>query len=645
LKVKRIAKMIAKMRDFSFTQLFIFFLGSLMCVSCVSGSNVCIDKISYGVDDFGKKYVNIVVNNYGDEGTEEKGFLHVFINSNSSGYNKNFTQNFSVNKTKSVIFYYDACECDIYATLDVENNTCPKKEETIKINTISVNFYEKSTSVKGTIYDGFDPVSTDFQIKNIKTGETYNGKTVDGNFSIHLKEIGTYEIFFEYCNTTKKFQTKHKIKISTTNATENEPMSIYISDENGNPVQWINIKCNGEPCASTDASGSARIYPEKDFNLSIDETELNWGASKFIKVRVKPMLTIETYPKENLSVGNIVLFVKSSGIPVNGSNISITKPDGTIENLTTGITGGVNFYANLTGDYTVRAFKDSYKDAYLVFTVRKNFIMKISPKEPEINEVVYVKILDGNAPVSNVLVTITGADGVNKTGKTDIDGEINFRLLNESYTVCASKKEYFSLCTEISTLKDLELNLSENFIFDKHYRVFSRVNITISNKEIPIIANIVVNTPKGRHESFFASFCSVYLNETGKYTVYVKRSGYKEISSEFYAEKIKTEIVGKGINNYQIFLNWSTPEVKKVFIEENNRIFEVDTINGTTKFPVNEGVYTIRLDERYDFKEETFKIKKIYDTSWLYMTLIMIVLIAVLMIMQEKYKKKKERKL
>jgi len=74
--------MIAKMRDFSFTQLFIFFLGSLMCVSCVSGSNVCIDKISYGVDDFGKKYVNIVVNNYGDEGTEEKGFLHVFIKQN-----------------------------------------------------------------------------------------------------------------------------------------------------------------------------------------------------------------------------------------------------------------------------------------------------------------------------------------------------------------------------------------------------------------------------------------------------------------------------------------------------------------------------------------------------------------------------------
>ncbi|OQX22496.1 MAG: hypothetical protein BWK75_00555, partial [Candidatus Altiarchaeales archaeon A3] len=96
-------------------------------------------NITYDVDAEGK-FFDIPLKNYGNNLTT--GLLK--INLKCVQFNDTFIKNFEIspNETKESVNYYDFCECEVSAILNVKNNVNKQTTLTKNFSAVVINFDE-----------------------------------------------------------------------------------------------------------------------------------------------------------------------------------------------------------------------------------------------------------------------------------------------------------------------------------------------------------------------------------------------------------------------------------------------------------------------------------------------------------------------
>ncbi len=654
----------------------------LLSASFLGGSceNVGIQNITYDVDAEGK-FFDIPLKNYGNNLTT--GLLK--INLKCVQFNDTFIKNFEIspNETKKSVNYYDFCECEVSAILNVKNNVNKQTTLTKNFSAVVINFDELNLVVSGKI---FPNLNTTFKIlsDDASAKEIYRGNAVNGKFSFELLDIGKFVLVVERksCNTSEKFGTKYNTLITFKDVKggeiiEGKETKILITNQKGNPVSGVSLFCDGIACGRTDGNGIFKFFANKTFMLSVPETASTWPAKKEIMVKEQQKIEIiikkDKNEQENFSVGDFaVITVGANNSHLENVSVIIIlirsddKINKTIINTTINETEIIAL--NEEGIYEIFAEKENFKPAKKVIAVRRNFDVNITAEEEK--EKVRIKVSDAltKEGISGAVVTIEYVTTENKTTKeirqrekTDIDGELIFKIPPDKYDFCVEKENYNKFCKDVESMKTLNVKLSKNYIFENHYVVFSNLTLITfyAYKDVQIITNeIFVKTEKGNF-SIYPRYAQskIFLNETGKYEIYVKIKGYNDAVVTIFVEKTDIDVYlsvsknlltispSKQINeikircnnvgNEEIYLKnitYGKVEINNIS-EKNCEIILPEQYRG--KFYVNNRHVPTNSTDKFKFT-----IKKVYDYTWLYTAIIIIVLLSTLVIVQHRYKKK-----
>ncbi|MFN3527958.1 MAG: hypothetical protein ACK4YO_02535, partial [Candidatus Altarchaeaceae archaeon] len=333
-------------------------------------------------------------------------------------------------------------------------------------------------------------------------------------------------------------------------------------------------------------------------------------------------------------------------------SIEIIDPEGNI----TKFNNSINYIARIPGIYKIFAKKENFKDYSREIIVYGKIYLNFSPEKVDVNDTVKVNVYEINEknekiPLSNVIVKII-TENLTRIDKTDIDGELKFKVpdVNKFY-VCVEKEYFQKVCKEIKVQRELNFKLSDNYISENRYIVFENLTIIPYSRGIPIILDRV-DVVAFKNFTIYPNFAkfTIPLNYTGKYEIYGYKEGYAIAYIKIFVEKRDIDVY-LYIKENSLIINFSeelNPNANEILIKNLNN-------NETRKFKVernlkiddiNEGIYEILVPEQYNakfyvnnVKGSKFKIKKIYDYTWLYVSIIMIVLLSILAIVQEKYKK------
>ncbi len=654
----------------------------LLSPSFLEGSceNVGIQNITYNVDTEGK-FFNISLKNYGNNLTTGQ----LEINFKCVQFNDTSVNNFEIspNETKEFVYYYDFCECEVSAGMNVKNNTNKQTALVKNFSAVVINFDELNLVVSGKI---FPNLNTTFKILSgdVSEKEIYRGDIVNGKFSFELSDIGKFVLVVESksCNTSKKFGTKYNTFITFKDVTEGEitegnEAKILITNQKGNPVSGVSLFCNGIVCGRTDQSGIFKFFANKSFILSVSETDLTWSAKKEIVVKEQQKIEItikkDEKEQENFSVGDsVIITVGANNSPLENVSVKIIKYGGEINKtiVNTTINETEKIAMNKEGVYEIFAEKENFKPAKKIFTVRRNFEVNLNIDEEKERMTINVSDAITKKAVSAAIVTINSTITENKTTKeltqrekTDIDGEVIFKFPPEKYIFCVEKENYNKFCEEPAPIRTLTLMLSKNYIFENHYVVFSDITITTfyTYKDIQVtVDKIFVKTEKGNF-SIRPNYArtKIFLNETGKYEIYVTRTGYNNAVVTIFVEKtdidvylsvsknLLTIIPSKQIDEIKIRcdnagdeeielwnITYGKVEINNIS-EKNCEIVLPEQYMG--KFYVNNMPVPTNSTDKFKFT-----IRKVYDYTWLYTAIIIIVLLSTLVIVQHRYKKKEK---
>jgi len=638
------------------TAFFIFFF----MIFFIEGSceNVGIKNITWNVDSEGK-FFDIFLDNY-DKNTAEG---NISITFNCDKFNDTLFKEFKISpyELKEFRYYYDFCRCNVSVILKVKNNKNKHVNLTKEIFP-EINFDELSLKVSGKI---FPYVNAKFKIFDNKK-EIYEGDIVNGKFHFELKKPGRFLMVVEYnsCNISKEFETKYKTIITLMNVkgenvdalTEGDEGKIFVSDENGNAIKGVSVFCDKILCGRTDENGIFKFYANKTFKIFIPETFLTWSKEKEIIVKEKEKIEILTKNfnayKEDFSVFEPVeIIVKLKNETLENVSVKIVNEEKNITIIET-INRSKTFYFDKEGVYEISAEKENFKSEKKKIFVKRNFYFNMSVDEE--NERVTITVIDAitKERISSAIVTIEYSN-ITRTQKTDIDGEILFKIPEEKYKICIEKENYNKICSDVESMKKIKIVLSKNYIFENHYKVFSNLNLTTfyAYKDVPLIVDEIFIKTEKKNFSIYPKYAltTIFLNETGKYEICAKRKGYIDECVNIFVEKKNVDVY-LSISNGMLIIN-STQNVD-IAIECNNTKKIIIANNSIKASNISENECKIILPEQYNgkfyvnnklTKEDCnifkFRIRKIYDATWLYTAIIVIVLLSSLVIVRHRYKR------
>ena len=647
--------------------------------SCENVTNVAIQNITYNADAEGP-FFDVVLKNYGNNLAAGR----LEINFKCAQFNDTFIKNFEISpdKTMDFVYYYNFCECEVSAILNVKNNINKQTTMAKNFSAVVINFDELNIAVSGKI---FPDINATFRIliDDVSAKEFYRGNVVNGKFSFELPDTGKFVIVVESksCNTSEKFVTKYNTIVTFKDAkdgeiTEGKETKILITDQKGSPVNGVPLFCNGIACGRTNQNGIFKFFANKSFVLSVPETASTWSTKKEITVKEKPEINILVKKgekeEENFGVGDsVIITVKANNSPLENVSVRITMT-GTNKTINAAINETDVFLLNEEGTYEILAEKENFKPAKKVFAVRRNF--EVNFKQDEEKERVTLKVSDAitKEGVNAAVVTIDYVTTGNKTTKeitqrekTDTDGEIVFKIPPEKYSFCVEKENYNKFCEERGLIRTLAIRLSKNYIFENHYEVFSNLTLTsfYTYKDVQVIVDeIFIKTRKGNFsvQPNYAQ-SNIFLNETGKYEIYVKRKGYLDAVVTIFVEKTDIDVYLSISKNLLVIS--PSKEVDEIRIRCNNAGNEEIELRNITWEKAENNINNISeknceivLPEQYRGKfyvnnihvpanstdKFKFTIRKVYDYTWLYTVIVIIVLLSALVIVQHRYKKKEK---
>jgi len=364
----------------------------------------------------------------------------------------------------------------------------------------------------------FDPLDEDFRFKDNPYGE-YQLDVWDD----------------DYCLFRDTFEVSNKLKITEVpeNPYAGEEIRVKVLDIDDKRVENAKIAVSGSEgfvdSYKSDVDGYVRFTLDKIGSYTLIASKNGYEDSDIvtINVKIKEGMNIEIEPIKQAIDKDVVITVTSDGGPIESAEVTIKRPDGKTDVLSTSSAGKVTYKPALPGTYDITVKKTAYETTTSSFNAM-NFFDIMIPEEPELYEEisVVVKNQDGD-PVEGASVGLIGAD---ITGLTNTEGKFIFILENAGeYTLSVKRGGYEDFSKKISIQGGLQLKVTPN-VLDIGDSV--AIEVLDENGE-RIEVNIQIIKPEGVKETIVKSSHTFVPELAGRYNITASKNYYASESSSF----------------------------------------------------------------------------------------------------------------
>jgi hypothetical protein len=206
------------------------------------------------------------------------------------------------------------------------------------------------------------------------------------------------------------------------------------------------------------------------------------------------------------------------------AKVSISRPDGVIEDPITTQAGKITYNVKYAGTYKLKADAPLYAQAKDEFIAYNNFkVIVTGSLVPGADITATVQDMDGK-PVYGAAVSVKGTS---VSGSTDSTGKYTFSLTEpKDYTITV-KKDSFKDVTQTITIKGtLSLRISS-----RELKVGDKLEWVLKDSQgNSVTATLKVMEPSGEEESVTDSFKP---EQPGAYTLTATKPGYDSASDSF----------------------------------------------------------------------------------------------------------------
>jgi hypothetical protein len=338
-----------------------------------------------------------------------------------------------------------------------------------------------------------------------------------------------------YCLFRETFDVGNKLKIADVpvNPYAGEEMTIRVLDVDNDTVENAKVTVSGSTSFvdsyTSDSRGYVRFAIDSTGTYTLIASKTGYGDSDIttINVKNKEGMDIGIEPTKQAIGKDVTITVTSKGSPINGAEVTIKKPDGTTDVLSTPSTGKVIYTPTLTGTYDVTVKKVAYETTTSSFKAINLFDVTM-PDKPGLHEEIQIEVKDQNGnPVPSASITITGTD---ITGLTGSDGRFTFMLENAGkYTMTIKKTDYEDFTRDIEIRGNLQLEVTPE-ILDLEDSV--TIEVRDENGQ-SIEANIEMTKPDGKKETVVKNSHAFTPELAGKYDITASKDYYVSASSSF----------------------------------------------------------------------------------------------------------------
>jgi hypothetical protein len=231
-------------------------------------------------------------------------------------------------------------------------------------------------------------------------------------------------------------------------------------------------------------------------------------------------VSITPTPAEVNDPVNIAVFSKSS--PVSGVSLTVTRPDGGKDVLSTGSDGRASYTPKKTGTFKVDASKDNYQQVSETFSVNSAFNVVL----PDEKTIVYgseltITLVDAETkvPVAGALMSGTGIPSLSKTNTM---GQYTMKLGSSGqYSFIVSKDGYADKGFSVTALCVLNLKTNATTV-----ELEQPVRISVYDKEKGeyVSGNIAVSKPDGTSDAKTGEEYALTPSELGTYGIKISKA-------------------------------------------------------------------------------------------------------------------------
>ena len=446
----------------------------------------------------------------------------------------------------------------------------------------------------------------------------------DSRFLDNIYRTYQLDVFKDdYCIFTKSFSLQNKLRITEVpqKPYSGDEIRVKLVDAASKGVEGAKLAVSGTSGVigsyTSDSSGYVKFTLANGGTYSLLATKSGFDNSDTASITAMNRASMElNINPEKVAIGKeVTITATANGKAVEGATVTIEKPGGSRDTLSTSASGKVVYTPGAAGSYNVIVKKDGYETTTKSFSAA-NFFYITLPDAPKVHAPITVAAKDQDGkPITDAAVSI---QGTTVSGTTDATGQFSFTLDTAGdYTLSVKKTgftDYSQKITAYGTLKTAvspqKLNLDES------------VTISVSDDSgASIEASIGIIRPDGTKENTVKSTYTFTPQMAGEYKINVTRTSYLPATASFevnpYPLQLEVWLSGKdltikatkdGVPVDSINLSVLTPGGNNIAVETNKEgiaKLDIKELNQTGTFTVSS------LDRNYEKKSVKKEIKSL----------------------------------
>ncbi len=354
-------------------------------------------------------------------------------------------------------------------------------------------------------------------------------KSIESDVGYGLYQIDVW--MDEYCKVTDTVNIQNKLTIGDPEPAQplaGETFKVKITTPSGAAATGLAAQISpGGTTVKVASDGYATFKIDVPGTYTILAGGSGTGYDETLKTVTigKKSQLIPTITPEDIKVNSqVTITVKSNDNAVDGATVTVTRTGG-LEQIIPGKTSsnGIILYTpTVSGEYTVKATKDTYTAGTEIFTV-ENLIKLELPASAELirgNRVtITAKDQSGN-PIPGATISI---EGTTISGLTDTSGKFSFTFQEPGeYHVVVKKTGYTDLRQDLIASGQLSVKLSQ-----KEITLDDSVKITVTNMDgVPTEAIVRISGP-GVSETKSISEYTYTPTKAGEYKIDADLENYE----------------------------------------------------------------------------------------------------------------------
>ncbi len=361
----------------------------------------------------------------------------------------------------------------------------------------------------------------------------------DTRFSDDMYKTYQVDVFKDgYCLATKSFSLQNKLRITEVpqKPYSGDEIRVKLVDAAGKGVEGAKLTVSGTGGVvgsyTSDGSGYVKFTVSNGgaYTLLASRSGFDNSDSASISVMNRASMSLDITP-DKVAIGKeVAITVTANGKAVEGAAVTIEKPGGARDSLSTSSSGKVVYTPAASGPYNVIVKKDGYETTTGGFSAA-NFFYITLPDAPKVHESITVtaKDQDGKS-ISEAAVSILGTS---VSGTTDASGRFSFILdAAGEYTLSVKKTGYTDYSQKMTAYGTINVAASPQKL-----GLEEEVTIAVSDGGgSSMEASILIIRPDGTKENTVKSTYTFTPQMAGTYRINASKTSYLTATTSFEVE-------------------------------------------------------------------------------------------------------------